>query len=117
MRSVVVKDRAMDPAKKVSPTEDLQPPVVSSSGSSDETGDSSVAEDARPPGVGSSGSPNGDPTRVGRYRIVRRLGQGGFGRVYLGHDDDLDRPVAIKVPKPERITDPKDIQAYLNEAR
>ena len=45
------------------------------------------------------------------------MGQGGFGRVYLAHDDDLDRPVAIKVPNPERIAHPEDAEAYLNEAR
>ena len=45
------------------------------------------------------------------------LGQGGFGGVYLAHDDDLDRPVAIKVPNPERITKDEDIEAYLREAR
>ena len=41
----------------------------------------------------------------------------GSDRVYLAHDDDLDRPVAIKVPNPERITRPEDVEAYLNEAR
>ena len=61
--------------------------------------------------------PNGDPSKIGRYRIIRRLGQGGFGRVYLAHDDDLDRPVAIKVPNPERITHPEDVEAFLVEAR
>ena len=67
--------------------------------------------------VGLSESTYSDPTKIGRYRIIRRLGQGGFGRVYLAHDDDLDRPVAIKVPNPERIADPEDVEAYLNEAR
>ena len=57
------------------------------------------------------------PQQIGRYRIEKVLGQGGFGRVYLAHDDDLDRPVAIKVPNPERITHPEDVEAFLNEAR
>jgi len=59
----------------------------------------------------------GDPTTIGRYRIIHRLGQGSFGRVYLAHDDDLDRPVAIKVPNPERITQPENVAAFLTEAR
>ncbi len=57
------------------------------------------------------------PTKIGRYTILRRLGKGGFGEVFLAFDDDLDRPVAIKVPRPERVSQPEDIQAYLNEAR
>ena len=62
-------------------------------------------------------SSQGDPPGIGRYRVIERLGQGGFGRVYLAHDDELDRAVAIKVPNPERISRPEDVEAYLAEAR
>src|SRR5262249_54454470 len=50
----------------------------------------------------------------GRYRIERQLGKGGFGVVYLGRDDDLQREVAIKVPLASRLA---DADAYLAEAR
>ncbi len=55
--------------------------------------------------------------RIGRYRVLRVLGEGTFGRVYLGFDDELQRPVAIKVPNPERLRGPGDADAFLTEAR
>jgi serine/threonine protein kinase/formylglycine-generating enzyme required for sulfatase activity len=57
------------------------------------------------------------PRHIGRYRVERLLGQGGFGLVYLAHDDQLGRPVAIKVPRPELVSRPEDAAAYLTEAR
>ncbi len=57
------------------------------------------------------------PERIGRYRIEKVLGKGGFGLVYLAYDEQLDRPVAVKVPHAKLISQPEDAEAYLAEAR
>ncbi len=54
---------------------------------------------------------------IGRYRLERRLGAGSFATVWLGHDDDLDVPVAVKVLA-ENWSDNGDVRSrFLGEAR
>lgn len=57
------------------------------------------------------------PKKIGRYRIESVLGTSAFGRVYLAYDDELKRPVAIKVPHASLVSRPEDAKRYLTEAR
>lgn len=54
---------------------------------------------------------------VGRYRLGRVLGRGTFGCVYLGTDEELQRPVAVKVPNADRFETSEEADSFLHEAR
>src|SRR3984957_15374440 len=57
------------------------------------------------------------PAAFGRYQVRGNLGAGGFGAVYLGHDAQLDRAVAIKVLHAETSLTQSEGEPALQEAR
>ena len=71
----------------------------------------------RPGPMPVDGAAEADPASIGRYQVIRRLGQGGFGRVFLARDAELQRQVAIKVPITRGAGAVVDLELYLNEAR
>ncbi|HEX7276201.1 MAG TPA: protein kinase, partial [Acidimicrobiales bacterium] len=52
-----------------------------------------------------------------RYRIVSHIAKGGMAEVFLGHDQLLDRPVAIKVLVPDLAQDPTFVERFRREAQ
>jgi len=57
------------------------------------------------------------PGQLGRFQIVKVIGQGGCGVIFLAHDPALHRQVAIKVPRPEALLTPELRQRFLREGR
>jgi eukaryotic-like serine/threonine-protein kinase len=56
-------------------------------------------------------------TRLGRYEIRGPIGKGGMGEVYLAHDNQLDRNVALKILPPALASQSDRMQRFIQEAR
>jgi serine/threonine protein kinase len=93
-------------------------PGEASDATPDPPGGSSAG--SHPPHAASARSPRAPaelPEQFGRYRIVRKLGQGGMGVVYLAHDTQLDRRIALKVPQFAPEDGPEVLDRFYREAR
>ncbi len=52
------------------------------------------------------------PIKLGKYDVIREIGRGSMGTVYLGHDPYIDRSVAIKLAHSEQLNDPENGERY-----
>jgi class 3 adenylate cyclase len=89
-------------------------PATVSQQTTDFTPDPAAGPTTAPAPPGPAPAP---PASFGRYQVLRILGTGGFGAVYLGHDTQLDRPVAIKVLRGGTGPAQAEGQQALQEAR
>jgi len=61
--------------------------------------------------------PRQGPRRLGRFELIESVGVGAFGTVYKARDPQLDRVVAIKVPRAGNLASDDDRDRFLREAR
>src|SRR5947209_5197638 len=59
--------------------------------------------------------PSGD--KFGKFVLIEMVGQGAFGTVYKARDPELDRMVAVKVPRAGNLAGPHELDRFLREAR
>src|SRR5215217_4742721 len=55
--------------------------------------------------------------KIGRFEIQCSLGAGGMGQIYLAHDANLNRKIALKLISSEFATDPRRVHRFEQEAR
>src|SRR5262245_53362347 len=54
---------------------------------------------------------------LGRCRLVRKLGEGGMGEVWMARHETLAKDVAVKILPRGIASDPEAVQRFLREAR
>src|SRR5215212_1101093 len=59
---------------------------------------------------------SGEIGRLGKYRVLRELGRGGMGVVFLAEETDLKRRVALKVMLPDAAADARAVARFQREA-
>jgi eukaryotic-like serine/threonine-protein kinase len=109
-RSNSPKSAAHDPSKtQVAGDGDMGATIVG-----DEAATARPAPTAAAPAAKSA---DGMPERMGDFKIIKKLGQGGMGAVYLAHQESLDRQVALKVMAPAVAARPNFVERFYREAR
>ena len=69
------------------------------------------------PATRSPSDPQSDPRRLGEFLILRLLGQGGMGSVYLGYHEELGQQVAIKVLSDQMACNQDLVDRFYREAK
>jgi WD40 repeat protein/tRNA A-37 threonylcarbamoyl transferase component Bud32 len=93
---------ATDEVERLQRQAGREAPALSSSRSLPETGES-------PPGSGAG-------RRVGEYELLEQIGYGGMGVIYKARQVRLQRFVAVKMIRPDRLASPADVLRFRSEA-
>jgi serine/threonine protein kinase len=62
-------------------------------------------------------APGSARRRIGRFELIETVGIGAHGTVYKARDTQLDRIVAVKVPRVTALPSQSDVDRFLRESR
>lgn len=112
-------DEALDATQIEGATSDTPPQAASGPPDAAHTG----SDDGSGPKVQAMKKPTASSgkkkkvTQVGDFKLLKKLGQGGMGTVYLARQVSLDRQVALKTLSPEFAKKPDLVERFLRECR
>ncbi len=104
-----------DPTEPRPATDPAAPPADNTVSRSDEPSEPYLAGPEEPKFAPSLYA--GEVGTFGRYRVLKKLGQGGMGAVFLGYDASLERKIALKVMLPKFAASADARGRFLREAR
>jgi len=116
----LVRDATADPALAPPQVRPLTPPAAGADAIAREIADQMADTQQRPSPIPLDKNAEPDPTigtTIGSFRIVRRLGKGGMGTVYLGEQTVIGSKVAVKILHPHLASNHGLVQRFYAEAR
>src|SRR5262245_62878596 len=69
------------------------------------------------PAATTAWNPQEGQRKLGKFELIDSVGFGAFGTVFKARDPELDRIVAIKVPRSGNLATNEDLHRFLREAR
>ena len=98
------------------PKQDLQETAVPQQPKGKSAATTDVSRKQSPAGTSAKQAKKKKTVQLGDFKLLKKLGQGGMGEVYLAKQVSLDRQVALKILSKEMAKKPGFVERFVREA-